>query len=244
MNGLTDQRGNGSTAARQHGSTTPFRHYDQIVALFVAVVLISNLASVKILDLLWFTFDGGTILFPLSYIFGDILTEVYGYRRARRVIWSGFFAAALMAVVLFIVDKLPPAEGWQQQEAFSALLGQTPRIVLASFIAYLSGEFTNSVILAKMKVAMQGRFLWMRTIGSTLAGEGVDTLLFVLIAFAGALPQSLLISIIISNYVFKCGVEILMTPVTYKIVGYLKHEEEIDHYDRDTNFNPFKLAVN
>ena len=220
-----------------------YRYFDLIMALFVAVLLISNIASSKILELGPFTFDGGTLLFPISYIFGDILTEVYGYRRSRRVIWVGFGCAALMAVVLAVVGALPPAGGWENQEAYQAILGTTPRIVLASLIAYFAGEFSNSYTLAKMKVLTQGRWLWTRTIGSTLVGQGVDTILFVTIAFAGTLPWALFWSIILSNYVFKVGLEAVMTPVTYRITNFLKREENEDVYDVDTDFNPFKLEA-
>jgi hypothetical protein len=212
------------------------------MALFVAVLLISNVASSKILKLGPFTFDGGTILFPISYIFGDILTDVYGYRRSRRVIWVGFGSAFLMAVVLAIVGALPAASGWEHQDAYQAILGVTPRIVLASLIAYFAGEFSNSYTLAKMKILTQGRWLWTRTIGSTLVGEGVDTILFVTIAFAGVLPWPLLWSVILSNYVFKCGLEAIMTPVTYRVTAFLKREEKEDVYDVDTDFNPFHIA--
>jgi len=212
------------------------------MALFVAVLLISNVASTKIMRLGPFTFDGGTILFPVSYIFGDILTEVYGYRRSRRVIWTGFFCTGLMAAVLAIVGALPPAEGWDNQAAYQTILGQTPRIVLGSLIAYFAGEFSNSYTLAKMKIWTSGRWLWMRTIGSTLVGEGVDTLLFVTIAFAGTMPGALLWSIIASNYVFKVGVEAAMTPITYRVANSLKRVEHEDVYDVDTDFNPFRVS--
>lgn len=223
-------------------SARVYRYFDLIMAAFVAVLLISNIASSKILDLGPFTFDGGTLLFPISYLFGDILTEVYGYRRGRRVIWVGFGSAALMAGVLALVGALPPAEGWDNQTAYQTILGATPRIVAGSLIAYFCGEFSNSFTLAKMKVLTQGRWLWTRTIGSTLVGEGVDTLLFVTIAFAGALPWGLFWSVALSNYVFKVGLEALMTPATYRIVAFLKRAENEDVYDIDTNFNPFTLA--
>ena len=220
-----------------------YRYFDLIMAIFVAVLLISNVASSKILDLGPFTFDGGTILFPISYIFGDILTEVYGYSRSRRVIWIGFGCAVLMAVVLGIVGALPPAPGWEHQKAYLVILGQTPRIVVASLLAYFAGEFSNSYTLAKMKVLTQGRWLWTRTIGSTIVGEGVDTLLFVLIAFYGRYTPSLLVSIIISNYFFKTGFEALVTPLTYLVVNTLKRVENEDYYDVDTDFNPFRVAA-
>ena len=216
-----------------------FLYFDLIMAFFVAVVIISNIASSKIMKLGPFTFDGGTILFPLAYIFGDILTEVYGYKRSRKVIWTGFFMIILMAIVFAIVGYLPAAAGWNNQQSYDSILGVVPRIVLASIIAYFAGEFSNSYILAKIKVMMKGKMLWVRTIGSTIVGEGVDTLLFVLIAFWGVLPTSLLIAVIISNYIFKVGVEVLMTPVTYKFVGFLKKKENEDYYDYKTDFNPF-----
>ncbi|PIN77197.1 transporter [Candidatus Woesearchaeota archaeon CG10_big_fil_rev_8_21_14_0_10_34_8] len=216
-----------------------YKYLDFITGLFVAVLLISNTASVKILNFGPFTFDGGTLLFPLTYIFGDILTEVYGYKRSRRVIWIGFFCVILMALVYAIVGFLPSAADWGMQDAYMSILGIVPRIVLASLIAYFAGEFSNSFILAKMKIWTKGKWLWTRTIGSTIVGEGVDTLLFVVIAFAGLMPNSLLIAIIISNYVFKVLMEAILTPVTYAVVNFLKKKEHEDHYDYQTNFNPF-----
>ena len=218
-----------------------YRHFDLVMALFVAVVLISNVASTKFVKLGPFSFDGGTILFPISYIFGDILTEVYGFRRSRRVIWTGFGCAALMAGVFALVGALPAAEGWENQAAYQAILGTTPRIVLGSLVAYFAGEFSNSFVLAKMKIWTQGRWLWTRTIASTLVGEGVDSVLFVLIAFAGAIPWSLLWVTGVSNYLFKSGMEALMTPVTYWVTGALKRSEQEDVYDVGTDFNPFKM---
>ena len=219
-----------------------YRYLGAISVFFVSVLLISNVASSKIVDLKYFTFDGGTLLFPLSYIFGDILTEVYGYKRSRKVIWLGFFMALLMSVVFIIIGKLPPATDWNNQAAYDAILGLTPRIVCASLIAYFFGEFSNSFILAKMKIWTKGKWLWTRTIGSTIVGEFVDSGLFILIAFLGVLPNSLLLTLIISNYFFKTGVEILFTPVTYKVIKFLKNKESEDYYDKDTNFNPFKIG--
>ena len=216
-----------------------YKYLGAISVFFVSVLLISNVASTKIVDLKWFTFDGGTLLFPLSYIFGDILTEVYGYKKSRGVIWLGFFMALMMSVVFIVVGKLPADASWGNQAAYDAILGLTPRIVLASLVAYFFGEFSNSFILAKMKILTNGKWLWTRTIGSTLVGEFVDSTLFILIAFAGILPNSLLVTLIISNYIFKTGIEILFTPVTYRVVKFLKTKEGEDYYDRDTNFNPF-----
>lgn len=215
------------------------RFFDVIVGLFVSILLISNIASTKIVEIWRFTFDGGTILFPLSYIFGDILTEVYGYRKSRKVIWIGFFCAVLMSLTLGVIGILKPAEGWENQDAYIKILGQTPRIVTASLIAYFAGEFSNSFILAKMKILTQGRWLFTRTIGSTIVGEGVDTIIFCFIAFFGLYSNQLLASIIISNYIFKVSLEVVFTPLTYKIVNFLKSVEKIDYYDYKTNFNPF-----
>ena len=222
-------------------SPTSYRYLDAITAAFVAVLLISNVASTKILEFGPFTFDGGTLLFPMSYIFGDILTEVYGYARARRVIWLGFLAAGLMAGTLAVVGALPPAQGWMHQEAYDAVLGQTPRIILGSLAGYWAGEFSNSVVLATMKIATRGRWLWTRTVGSTLVGQALDSSIFLLVAFGGTLSWPILTAVLLSNYVFKCSVEILFTPATYAIVRYLKRSESTDHYDVGTRFNPFSF---
>ena len=218
-----------------------YKYLGTISVFFVAVLLISNIASSKIVDLGKLTFDGGTLLFPLSYIFGDILTEVYGYKSSRKVIWLGFFSALMMSIVFMVVGALPADKGWGHQDAYDIILGQTPRIVIASLIAFFSGEFSNSYILAKMKIWTKGKMLWTRTIGSTVVGELVDTLLFVTIAFAGTIPTSLLVAIIISNYIFKTGVEVVFTPITYRVVAFLKKHEREDYYDTDTNFNPFAV---
>ncbi|MEI6580557.1 MAG: queuosine precursor transporter [bacterium] len=218
-----------------------YKYLGTISVFFVSVLLISNVASTKIVDFNWFTFDGGTLLFPLSYIFGDILTEVYGYKRTRPVIWLGFFMALLMSIIFIIVGKLPSAPGWNNQIAYDAILGLTPRIVVASLAAYFCGEFSNSFVLAKMKIWTRGKMLWMRTIGSTIIGEFVDSIIFITIAFWGILPNSLLITLIISNYIFKTGIEILFTPVTYKIINFLKKKENEDYYDINTKFNPFSI---
>lgn len=219
------------------------RYYDIILGLFVAVLLISNVVSAKIVKLGPFTFDGGTILFPLAYIFGDILTEVYGYKRSRRIIWTGFFANFLMAAIFIIVGKLPAAADWGNQAAYDAILGWVPRIVVGSLIAYWAGEFSNSFVLAKMKILTKGKWLFTRTIGSTMVGEAVDTILFCLIAFFGQIPGALLLTVIFSNYIFKVGVEVIFTPITYAIIGFLKKKEKMDVYDYGTNFNPFKLET-
>lgn len=217
-----------------------YKYLISISVFFVSVLLISNVASSKIVDLHWFTFDGGTLLFPLSYIFGDVLTEVYGYKKSRQVIWLGFFAAILMSSVFIVVGKLPPAADWGNQDAYDKILGLTPRIVIASLLAYFCGEFLNSFVLAKVKIITKGKFLWVRTIGSTIIGEFFDSLIFVFIAFFGIFSNSLLVTLIISNYIFKTSVEILFTPITYKVINFLKKREKEDFYDYNTNFNPFK----
>lgn len=232
-----------------------YKYYDFIIAFFVAGLLISNIASAaKIVD--WgvslfglpLAFDAGTLLFPTSYIFGDILTEVYGYRKSRRVIWAGFGAAGLMSLTFWLVGQLPGESAWEQyagQAAYEAILGGVASggIVAASLAAYFAGEFSNSFVLAKMKVATRGRWLWLRTIGSTLVGEGIDTLTFVLIAsLFGVFPWAIALSLIAANYIFKVGIEVLFTPITYAVVGFLKQAEREDYYDRDTNFNPFSLT--
>jgi uncharacterized integral membrane protein (TIGR00697 family) len=229
-----------------------YRFFDLIMAVFVTVLVVSNIASsAKIVD--WgvslfgvpLAFDAGTILFPVSYIFGDILTEVYGYKQSRRVIWAGFVCLALSAVIFWIVRLMPGEATWQGyagDDAYNAILGgmSTGGIVLASLAGYWTGEFTNSFILAKMKVLTNGRWLWARTIGSTLFGQLVDTVMFVVVASAfGVFPWSLFLTLTVTNYLFKCGVEALMTPITYAIVGTLKRAENEDYYDHGTNFNPF-----
>jgi uncharacterized integral membrane protein (TIGR00697 family) len=225
-----------------NANSSSYRFFDILVALFVAVLLISNIASTKFLTLWVFTFDGGTILFPLSYIFGDILTEVYGFRRSRRVIWLGFISALLMSLILYLVQILPPAADWPNQHAYESLLGFIPRIVLASLIAYFLGEFTNSISLSLLKIRTKGRFLWVRTILSTIIGEGIDTMVFCMIAFYGTLPNNVLWTVIVSNYIFKCSVEVLFTPVTYMIVNILKKKEKVDVYDYGVKYNPFRIT--
>lgn len=218
-----------------------YRHLDTITAFFVAVLIISNVASSKIVNFGLFTFDGGTLLFPLSYIFDDILTEVYGYKRSRKVIWLGFISILVMALVFIVVGVLPAASDWKGQDAYNQILGLTPRIVIASLVAYFAGEFSNSFVLAKMKIATKGKWLWTRTIGSTVIGELLDSAIFVTIAFWGVLPFGLLITVIISNYIFKTLVEVIFTPLTYKITNFLKSSEQENYFDYKTNFSPFAV---
>ncbi|UZX15702.1 queuosine precursor transporter [Thermus sp. PS18] len=221
------------------------KYLDLIAVLFAAVLLVSNVASTKLVVLGPFTFDGGTLLFPLAYIFGDVLTEVYGYRRSRRVIWLGFFALLLATLTFQGVAALPAPKDEESQrfaQAFGLLLGLTPRIVLGSLLAYFVGEFANAYVLAKLKVKTEGRFFWLRALTSTLVGQGLDTGIFLLVAFYGVFPPEVLWAVFLSNYVFKVGVEALMLPITYGVVGFLKRVEGLDVYDRDTDFNPFRLA--
>jgi uncharacterized integral membrane protein (TIGR00697 family) len=218
-----------------------YKYIDLITTAFATVLLLSNIASTKIAAIAGISFDGGAILFPLAYIFGDILTEVYGYSRARRVIWIGFAMNLLMVLTFWVVGVLPADAMWGMQESYTNILGVVPRIVLGSLAAYLVGEFVNSFILAKMKVRMQGKKLWARALGSTVAGQFLDTTVFLLIAFAGILPWSLIGIIWITNYVFKIAVEILLLPITYRVVAWLKKHEDEDFFDHETDFRPIKL---
>jgi hypothetical protein len=238
------------------GIMKKYRYLDFVMAIFITVLIVSNIASsAKIVD--WgfsifgvrMAFDAGTILFPVSYIFGDILTEVYGYRKSRKVIWTGFGCLAISSFILWLVKILPGEATWKEyagDRAFNSILGgmTSGGIVIASLLGYWMGEFSNSYTLAKMKILTKGRWLWTRTIGSTLIGEGVDTVVFVLIAtLFGVFPPILIVSLILTNYIFKVSVEVIMTPLTYRIVNFLKKAEEEDYYDYDTDFNPFKLEL-
>ncbi len=237
-----------------NAETRTYRYYDLVMALFVTVLLVSNLlSSAKIVDLraslgpIPLAFDAGTLVFPISYIFGDVLTEVYGYKRSRRVIWAGFGANALMGFFVWLAGVLPGEAAWQSyagQEAYDAILGGVSGLIVASLTAYFLGEFSNSYVLAKMKVWTEGRWLWTRTIGSTLVGEGVDTVTFTLIATAlGVFPPEIVVSLIVTNYILKVGFEAALTPLTYRIVNALKAAENEDYFDRHTDFNPFRLGV-
>jgi len=226
-----------------------YRYYEFVMAAFVTVLICANLigpAKIAQLDLPLLgvvTFGAGVLFFPISYVFGDILTEVYGYARARRVIWAGFAGLGFASFMATVVVALPPAPFWAHQAAYEVAFGNTPRIVAASMIAYFCGEFVNSYVLAKMKIATRGRWLWTRTIGSTIAGEAVDSALFYPLAFygAGIIPDDKLPLVMAAQFVAKVGVEVVLTPVTYKVVNFLKRAEQVDHYDRDTDFNPFAM---
>ena len=224
-------------------ASNSYRYFDLVGMGFVAILLISNIAAQKLFAFGPFTFTAGIVVFPVAYIFGDILTEVYGYALSRRVIWTGFFCNLFLVIVIWIAIELPPAPGWPFQEQFETVLGLIPRVVAASIIAYWAGEFSNSYVLAKMKVWMEGRHLWMRTIGSTIVGQAVDTVLFITVAFGGILPVDVLVKAAVSGHLFKVLYEAAITPVTYIVVRFLKQAENTDFYDRKTNFNPFHFRA-
>ncbi len=231
-------------------STKQYRYYDFVMAAFVTILLCSNLigaAKAAEVTLPFFgtvSFGAGVLFFPISYIFGDILTEVYGYGRDRRVVWAGFGALAFAAIMAAVILALKPAAdpfNAEYQTHLNAVFGNTPRIVLGSMLAFWCGSFVNSYVMAKMKVWMQGRKLWMRTIGSTVCGELVDSSLFYVIAFYGIWSNQQLLAVIVAQYFLKTGWEVVMTPVTYQVVNFLKRKENEDYFDRNTNFNPFHL---
>lgn len=217
------------------------RYFSIVSSIFVAVLMVSNTIATKLFSLGPFIFTGAIFVFPISYIFGDILVEVYGYSRSRKVIWTGFFTLVCMSIIYWLVGLLPPAPGWENQEAYIAILGVVPRIVIASIIGFWAGEFSNALVLAKLKILTSGRHLWTRTIGSTIIGQGVDTVLFTFIGFFGTIPNNILVVAILSGYAFKVVYEAVATPLTYKIVGFLKKREGIDYFDNKTDFNPFKF---
>jgi queuosine precursor transporter len=213
-----------------------------VTAVFVTSLIIANIIAVKLVGIAGLVFPAAVIIFPVSYIIGDVLTEVYGYQRARQVIWLGFLCNLLAVIAIYLGKLLPPASFWQGQEAYEQILGFTPRLLVASFTAYIIGQFVNSIVLARMKIATQGRWLWSRTIGSTLVGEGLDSLVFISIAFIGTIPPSTMISTIITQWLMKSGYEIIITPFTYVAVNFLKRKEGVDIFDRDTRFNPLRIT--
>jgi uncharacterized integral membrane protein (TIGR00697 family) len=228
-----------------------YRYYEFVMAAFVTVLICSNLigpakiAQFELPVLGAVVLGAGALFFPISYVFGDILTEVYGYSRARRVIWAGFAGLGFASFMAAVVVALPPAPFWKHQEAYELAFGSTWRIVGASMIAYFCGEFVNSYVLARMKILTAGKWLWTRTIGSTIAGEAVDSALFYPLAFygSGIIPDDKLLLVMTAQFIAKVGVEVAFTPVTYKVVGFLKRAEREDYYDRQTNFNPFTLKA-
>lgn len=218
-------------------------HWLTIIAgVFITCLIVANIIAVKLVSIFGLVVPAAVVIFPISYIFGDVLTEVYGYKQARRVIWLGFFCNLLAVIAIWIAQILPGASFWDAQNAYERILGFTPRLLVASFIAYFVGEFTNSFVLAKLKIATDGRWLWLRTISSTLIGEGLDSTVFITIAFAGTIPPNVLVNTVITQWLFKTGYEILATPLTYIAVNFLKKQDGLDVYDRDTNFNPLTLA--
>ncbi|WP_210358125.1 queuosine precursor transporter [Sphingomonas beigongshangi] len=236
-------------AAAMQGAA--FRYYDFVMAAFVALLLLSNVigaGKVAVVHLPvvgdW-PFGAGILFFPVSYVIGDVLTEVYGYARARRVIWAGFAAVVFMAFMAYVVVALPPAPSWTNQAAYETIFGQVPRIVFASVCAFWAGEFVNSYVMARMKLWTEGRHLWTRTIGSTVVGEGVDSLIFYPLAFLGAegWTPALVVTVLFTQWALKVGWEVLLTPVTYAVVGWLKRAEGVDVFDRGTNFSPFRTRL-
>lgn len=219
------------------------RYFDIILAGFVATLLISNIGAVKLIQFGPIITDGGAILFPLTYIFGDVLTEVYGYAYARRAVWTGFAIMIIASLIFIVVDAAPPAAEWHNQQAFSSIMGFLPRIVLASLAAFLFGQFMNAFVLAKLKIRTKGSQLWLRLIGSTVIAELFDTIIFALIAFSGILGVWSMTKFILIGWVFKTSVEIVMLPITYRIIAYLKQSENCDKYDDKTDFNPFSIKI-
>ncbi len=243
---MTIEKLDAATALAAHR----FRYYDFMMAAFVAILICSNLIGAAKLVRVgeWTigpfelgTFGAGILFFPLSYVLGDVLTEVYGYARARRVVWAGFGASLFMAFMSYVVVSMPPAPGWAGQDAYEQVFGQTPRIALASVLAFWAGEFANAFVLARMKILTAGRHLWTRTIGSTAVGQGVDSLIFYPLAFLGVWTAAQVLTVMVTNYALKVLWEALLTPATYQIVGFLKRAEGVDVYDRETNFTPFSV---
>jgi len=212
------------------------------VTVFITCLITANITAVKLVNVFGLVLPAAIVIFPVSYIFGDILTEVYGYRQARRVIWLGFLCNLVAVVAIWLGQVLPPASFWDGQAAYERILGYTPRLLLASFLAYLLGEFANAFVMAKMKIATKGRWLWSRTIGSTLIGEGLDSLVFMTIAFVGEIPATGLASAIVTQWLAKSAYEACVTPLTYTAVNFLKRKERLDVYDYDTRFNPLLLG--
>jgi queuosine precursor transporter len=225
-----------------------FRYYDFVMAAFVAVLLLSNVigaakpAALEIGGEQW-VFGAGILFFPLGYVIGDVLTEVYGYARARRVIWAGFAGLLFMAFMSWVVVSLPPADGWEGQAAYESVFGQVPRIVFASIVAFWAGEFVNSYVMARMKLWTRGKHLWSRTIGSTVVGQGVDSVIFYPLAFWGVWETKAVITVMVTNWLLKVLWEVVLTPVTYAAVGWLKHREGVDLFDDQTDFSPFRTKI-
>ncbi len=226
-----------------------FRYFDFVMAAFVTILLLSNVlgagkvATINLPGIGEWPFGAGILFFPIAYIIGDVLTEVYGYARARRCIWAGFAALLFMAFMAQVVVALPPADTWKGQAAYEAVFGQVPRIVFASMVAFWAGEFANSFVLAKMKIATRGRYLWTRTIGSTVVGQGIDSLIFYPLAFWGVWDNDTLLTVLLTQWALKVAWEALLTPATYAAVGFLKRREGVDVYDSETEFTPFRVKA-
>jgi queuosine precursor transporter len=227
----------------RHASLQNFRYYDLLVHIFVVVLLVSDLIAQKICAIGSRRVSAALLLFPITYIFGDVFTEVYGYAGSRRAIWIGFFSLGLLALMSLFAVSVPAAPEWHNQAAFAAVFSFVPRIFVASLTAFWAGEFVNSYVMAKMKLWTDGRHLWTRTVGSTVAGQAVDTTIVILLTFAGSQSLATIGNIVISSYLFKVAYEVLATPFTYLIVNFLKRAEGVDVYDRDTDFNPFKTGA-
>jgi len=229
-----------STPEQKISVSGRYSHWFLLVAsIFITCLITSNIVAVKLVNIFGLVLPAAILIFPISYIFGDVLTEVYGYRQARRVIWLGFFCNLIAVVAIWLGQILPQASFWDGQASYERILGYTPRLLGASFLAYLVGEFANSFVLAKMKILTHGRWLWVRTIGSTLVGQGLDSLVFMTLAFIGTIPLAVLSGAIVVQWLFKSAYEAIVTPLTYGVVNFLKQKEGIDVFDEDTRFNPF-----
>ena len=238
MNDPHVSRIDGVASARRH-----FRYFDYVMASFVAILLLSNLiGAAKLAQIDGYTFGAGILFFPVSYVIGDVLTEVYGYANARRCVWMGFFALIFMAFMSYVVVAMPPAQGWDGQAAYESVFGSTWRIVLASITAFWAGEFVNSFVLAKMKIWTAGKHLWSRTIGSTVFGQAVDSMIFYPVAFLGIWTPGQVLTVMVTNWLLKVVWEAVLTPVTYAVVGWLKKREGTDVFDTGTDFSPFAKA--
>lgn len=229
------------TALAPDRELAKYKYYDMLVSAFVAVLMVSNIVAPKFIAIGWLRFSGAQLLFPITYIFGDIFTEVYGYSASRRAIWNGFFGCSLLAAISMIVVALPPSPDWPHQQAYATVLGFVPRIIVSSLIAYWFGEFANSFVMARMKLWTNGKHLWTRTVGSTVVGQGVDTILVMVLAFGGIMSNTDIFRAIISGYTAKVLYEVAMTPLTYMVVNFLKRREGVDAMDVHTKFNPFAL---
>ncbi len=229
------------TALAPDRELAKYKYYDMLVSAFVAVLMVSNIVAPKFIAIGWLRFSGAQLLFPITYIFGDVFTEVYGYSASRRAIWNGFFGCALLAAISMIVVALPPSPDWPHQQAYATVLGFVPRIIVSSLIAYWFGEFANSFVMARMKLWTNGKHLWTRTVGSTVVGQGVDTILVMVLAFGGIMSNTDIFRAIVSGYTAKVLYEVAMTPLTYMVVNFLKRREGVDVMDVHTKFNPFAL---